>query len=418
MHTGWRTTQKSGRTTSSSSYAALAWGATSDVTAGGRFVLRRLRVRRASLLTTSQAAGDNMQSGLHTHVARSLAGLRTVRKASLMLVVACIASACSDAAMDGSVTSPTVTPNPVASSSPNNAKAYFHARNHLDWVGRAHNKALDDFAAMVREKGAPKDLCTAIADFMSAAERLPGNGNKGTAASRRATSIAAIRASGMCNRQFATNGSNAWLAAAAEADGFSYEANQLFDRIEAAGLAASTSSELASSLSAILTEADSFGEGVDRDGVYAVASVAQSSFEYWEVEALPLVETVNTEYGTCLGQYNNEAYALETCAGITNGTVQTTRYKGFDSAPLMFLAQGDAQSCEKKMDLRLIAATDVGGAVAGVVHGIPGGLQGMFLSAIKEAGVASTVTSWTMAMMVIHCRRTNDPRNTAIAPEV
>lgn len=336
-----------------------------------------------------------------------------------MLLVACITSACSDSATDLAVTSPTIAPNQTSSSPSTNARADFHARNHLDWVGRAHNKALDDFAAMVKAKGASKDLCAAVIAFMSAPERMPGNGNKGDATSRKSAAVAGVRASGICNSQFATNSAHAWLAAAVENDSFSYAANRLFDRIESAQLAAITSAELAAYLSPILSEADAFGEGVDRDGVYAVASVAQSSFEYWEVEAMPLVETVDAEYGTCLGQYDDQAYALDTCMGITYESAYSTgSSRGFDSAPRMFLAQGDVVSGEQHMSRPRIVGSDIGGAIAGAFIGTfftPG--LGTLMGAINGAGSASTSVSWGSAAAVVYCRKTEQPRKTALTEE-
>lgn len=189
-----------------------------------------------------------MRRELGIHVGRSVRGLGIFRKATVLSIVAGVGLACSEEAMDGAVTSP-IAPSHAPSLSSTNASANFHAKNHLDWVGRAHNKALSDFAAMVKAKGAPKDLCAALMDFMSAAERLPGKGNKGDAASRRATTAGGLRATDACKRRFVTSLSSSWLAAAVEEDSFSYAANRLFDRIKAAQSNATTSGELAGYLS-------------------------------------------------------------------------------------------------------------------------------------------------------------------------
>lgn len=331
--------------------------------------------------------------------------MRGIRSA-VIIVLVCV-SGCGDAAKDGVITSPAAATHSAApNSAAGNAKAKFHAKNHLDWVGRAHNKALDDFAAMVTAKGPPKNFCAALIDFMSAAERLPSENARTDATSRRATTVAGLRATGQCRGYFASIRSTAWLVAAAATDGLSEAATQLFARIEAANLAATSSSELAAYLTPILSEADPL-EQADRDAVYAVASVAQASREYWEVEAEPLARTVDQTYGVCLGQYTDVVTALDVCMGIPNGGIVPTGYQGIDStAPVYFsYVQQQSTNCESHMSGWSIAGSDIAGAIGGGMVGTFFTPIGTLLGAINGAGSASAINSWSSAGRVIQCRR-------------
>lgn len=123
----------------------------------------------------------------------------------------------------------------------------------------------------------------------------------------------------------------------------------------------------------------------------------------------PLKETVDAEYGPCLGQYAAANYALEVCMGIPNGEPQPAGYKGFDStAPMFFFAQQQPTNCESHMSRWSIVGSDIGGAIGGAMIGTffnPG--VGTVYGAINGAGLASANNSWGSAGRVIQCRKTN-----------
>lgn len=337
-----------------------------------------------------------------------------------VIFVLAIVSGCSDAADDDAITSPSantaVSAHSAASISPqDDPKAKFRAKNHLDWVGRAHNKALDDFAAMVAKKGPPQNFCETLVDFMSAEERLPADKGRTDGAARRAAAIAGLRVTGECKGHFASNGASAWLAAAAVTDSFSYAANRLFDRIQAAQSASATSSELAGYLITILAEADNLGQ-VDRDAVYVVASIAQSSFEYWEVNSEPLALIVDATYGSCLGGYTDMAWALDVCMGIKDTGVQPIGYESFDLMGPTYVSfvkqEPEQENCDDHMNHWALGFADIGGAIAGAFVGtffMPA--IGTVIGAINTSGTASTIASWSMAGRVIHCRLTAPKRS-------
>jgi hypothetical protein len=303
--------------------------------------------------------------------------------------------------------------NSVALPPEADAQARFHSKNYADWVGQAHNKALDDFAALASAKWAPRDMCREIADFMSQPARVPPGKDQLTHDERRAYANAGLRVTPVCQNEVAKEGSDVLQLARAEAppafyaaySNVSAAANSLLDQIKSAQAAATTAAGLASVLTGILTQADQLAVSSERDLVYATASVAQSSYEYWTANIATQSQQVQTNYGSCLAQYSTESAALSGCMGITAAPITPTDYLGpRNNGSSTFVAFMAATGCEAWLDKGAIGGYDFAGAVVGGLGGMLAGGPGILLGAITTGGVASATESWYQFGRWAYCK--------------
>src|SRR5687768_14344634 len=97
---------------------------------------------------------------------------KVTRCVGLTLVL--FSAACTENGTGDAVTSPitSMAKSPAPNKGPD-ARAAFHAKNHVDWVGEEHNKALADFFAGLGG-GDPAKLCADLEDF-AASRTTPGN---------------------------------------------------------------------------------------------------------------------------------------------------------------------------------------------------------------------------------------------------
>ena len=324
----------------------------------------------------------------------------------------CTITGCSDAVP----LQPAPTPNPrtaVASGQPDKTtersdpKAYFHANNRADWVGQAHNKGLADIYARLLKGHVSGNVCATIERLASSEERIPNGKEKGTDASRARIARASLNATGLCDAAYATTGNRLSLTSilpssmsSGAAEDISPEAQGVIDQIGNAVLYATSSGTLAANLNSILSQSPPLSP-VDAEVVTAVASVSQSSFEYWESNIQPLTQQVTASYGGCLSQYYDETTALQTCMGIGSGPAQPTRWRNRPDAGQAKLASMYSRACQD------VTAGDVGeadfvGAGLGAIGGIfgpPGILAG---AAIGGLG-SSALTGWYRVGRLVWC---------------
>lgn len=219
------------------------------------------------------------------------------------------------------VKAPSVSADKKANSDP---KSQFHGSNTVDWVGKAHNKALEDIFASILPR-MDSNVCFGIESLAAAPERIPSGKEKSTGQSRNAVARNAMLSTGLCSSDLADAQRRTGRLASLRKttanepmalDDISPEAHGVLDQIGNAVTTATSSGGLAANLNVILTQMPALS-GTDVEVINAVASVSQSSYEYWEVNASILTSQVSTSYGSCLGQYANEADALQNCMGIT-----------------------------------------------------------------------------------------------------
>ena len=289
-----------------------------------------------------------------------------------------------------------------------NPKVTFHTNNRADWVGQAHNRGLDAIYTELFKEKANSNICATIEQLAAAPERIPDGHDKSTASSRHLYARMGLMSTHLCPDNYGLNANSALFLTnysrrmnVTAVEGMSAEAQGVLDQIGSAVLAVSTSSELAANLNSILAQMPTL-TSTESDVVYSVASVSQSSYEYWESNYEPLTQQVSSIYGNCLGQYSDEDTAMSICMGVSSGPVQPTRYlRGTSSVTLILAASMGPRICS--FSWGDVAEADFAGAGTGAVYGALGGPGGIFGGAAIGGLGASTFTGWAKLGRYAYC---------------
>ena len=283
------------------------------------------------------------------------------------------------------------------------AKRKFHKNNRDDWVGVAHNAAMDHLHAKAATILKGPDVCDKIVDFMMEEGRAVSSAHTTQALSRRAVETVMLR--GACGDYYsARQGSPVHPASymQSEEQPLSPAASSLTDQISTATLTAATSGDLALQLNPIVDAAYALTAPGETDIVLSGASVAQSSREYWEVQLIPSnynAEITNgvAQNGACLSLYSDANTAVFQCLGLSEPKVIIPT--GFQqlgaSASLFHLAQ--SQACwDQNMSLTEIGHQDFVGAAAGAIAGFwTGGPAAIPEAALLGGGsVSAAEVAW------------------------
>src|SRR5689334_10701117 len=101
--------------------------------------------------------------------------LRPLALAAAPALLACMFVLACDRSPDRAERPNMTAPTRVATSE---AIRRLHASNDYDWVGVAHNRALDDFRAELRKPGIlTRNICAFIEDFVAYPQRFAPNGH-------------------------------------------------------------------------------------------------------------------------------------------------------------------------------------------------------------------------------------------------
>lgn len=263
----------------------------------------------------------------------------------------------------------------------------FHARNKMDWVGVAHNRAMDRLREEVR-RSRPKDVCKVI-------ERLGVDDDVNAHALGRLSRAEVSAIGKSVSDQIGCRGPRGGFRHAATtpgvAFGFSYaayssqtgelqlsgEAWALVDRVMAAG--GSNAGEVASELAAITSEAQALSAD-EASIVEAMASVSLSSFEYWEQNAEPMFDAMASAYEPCF-----EAGGGDSCY-----YAMSRRGWAAPSAGLFRLAANMTGQSVCIIDTGTIWSGDKYGAGVGLAIGLRyGGVVGAIVGVFAGAAVGS-----------------------------
>jgi hypothetical protein len=254
------------------------------------------------------------------------------------------------------------------------AKRAFHANNRHDWVGIAHNQAIDQFRARLRRGVISHDICNDLVAFMSEETRLPEQARRGSGSREQRARIAtrSLQATAFCAGRLAASGGGSRLFLAQSTD-ISAATQALLDQIQAAAAWAPTSGDLAIALNPIIQSAAQLPNG-EAEIVLSAASVAQSSMEYWEANLAATRRDYDLAYGDCMGRYGSLDEAALHCLGVTGGGLRPTLYRA--GGPVVFqLTQGATIDCNK-VKAREIVDDDVKGAIGGAIIGFWTGTAG------------------------------------------
>jgi len=185
-------------------------------------------------------------------------------------------------------------------------------------------------------------------------------------------------------------------------DDISPEARGVLDQIGAAVQTAGSSGVLAANLNSILAQMPTLSEP-ETEAVNAVASVSQSSYEYWEVNTAPLAQQVTSAHGDCLAQYSDEATALQNCMGINGPPVLPTRFRNVGrSHDIMFVANVGPRICHSP-SAGDIGEADFVGAGMGAIAGIFGSAPGILAGALVGGLGTSALTGWYRVGRLVYC---------------
>jgi hypothetical protein len=184
----------------------------------------------------------------------------------------------------------------------------FHAANSGAWAGRIHNRFVAEFAArLVQEK--PKDACKFLMKVLRDGNFL---GADSVHLPRKALQVETERlASTRCARMREPGAS---MVSRAMPTRRLEDLGAYGGAIEAAMGTAANAGELATSVSGILSEAQSELNSTDYEGLAAMADVAVSSTEYWDANASSELSGFTGTYGDCIEGAQN---SWEPCVWAT-----------------------------------------------------------------------------------------------------
>lgn len=244
--------------------------------------------------------------------------MRTTFFKMARVVVATSSSVLGIACADGGSPTRTVT----EASPPRNltastvSPAELHARNPFDWAGRVHNLFVRAALVEFRKPGTRIiDLCSRMQSWVEESSELHALLPTAATGSQRDHLRAALRQSALCVRRPRIG--NASLPAGdlppavAALDELSSAAEALIADVETALAGATSPSNLASSLSPILSAASSLG--TEASAVELAAAVAQSSYEEWYggTALHAIADPMEADMEQCTaGQWEEQTYVL------------------------------------------------------------------------------------------------------------
>jgi hypothetical protein len=177
-----------------------------------------------------------------------------------------------------------------------------HALNREDWIGEAHNRALDDFRKELRKSGKMPRLCDYLADLVAREDHLPSDKRGRFTRNQTAQRDSVIKAQ-FCSKKSRSGAQNVlFVPAIPQESGLetaSPTALALLDRIDVAIVETTDSYDLSGRLAPILNEA-SVLDSTDQFLVLGALSTAQHSLEYWESVWPQFSQEVRDEYLECI----------------------------------------------------------------------------------------------------------------------
>lgn len=192
-----------------------------------------------------------------------------------------------------------------------------HRNNPSDWVGLAHNRALDDYRAKLRQGQVSRDVCNDLVEFAADQARAPKDDQRSRAERIRAGRDA-LRRMGLCADRFAV-ASAASSAKLAQDVTISAAMEAILYAICDAIVNAVDSYDLAYRLNQLYPSIAVL-PAREAEVTYATASVAVSSSEYWEANTEAAYRDINAAYGGCIPRYTTSVDdAAKACMGLSGG---------------------------------------------------------------------------------------------------
>jgi hypothetical protein len=272
----------------------------------------------------------------------------------------------------------------------------FHGTNRMDWVGRLHNRVMDELRAEVR-RSRPKDACRTLERLVvDGALSARADGQPAIADERRIRKLA-FAAVG-CGRRDGDAGRASMrdrrpqppIAFAGNSPGetedlvLSGDAWALIDQVQAAGGSASSAGDLASELAAISAQAQALTAD-EAAVVDAMASVSLSSYEYWSENGEAMANAMADAYGACIERGGGDScYYASAWGSRERGQSTQVRLAANGAGPVACTVdvgtiwQGDKWGAGVGLAIGLRSGT-VHGAIIGIFGGAAAGSGGASL---------------------------------------
>lgn len=272
------------------------------------------------------------------------------------------------------------------------------ARNPQDWVGKAHNKALDDFRKELRRPGAmTKEFCARLKDYVVHQDRIPRDRPRADLATRGSAAEAARSKAPICQPR-----TPVVIATTARQElSMSPTAYSLFSNVQTAVSQSQDRWELASRLNSVLDGAASL-EPVENELISAVVSVAQSSWEYWETELASFQAELWNTVAPCALDAQRQGYSVDQARQMCMESGGSTIASPLGAPTLQFrytsVSRGE---CRLTDHLKRLAGADavgafVGGVKGGVTLGFAGILPGAFAGAAYGSLASFVYSTWEL----------------------
>ena len=294
------------------------------------------------------------------------------------------------------------------------ARDRLHARNKEEWVGIAHNKAIDAFRHELRKPGVlTSDVCTFVLEFSVSTDR--SDAHKRVSENARWHSARSVQDdSRLCSRSRGNSGFKG-IAAPLPTEPLAPRARQstavevLVDDIETAVAQSANSYELATELNTILDRADSLTAS-DQVIVASTVSVAQNSFEYWETQYDFFVREVIDEFGPCAADQSSAGVPAETlrdhCIGGQGGGGNVVLGPRNNGRGPRVVGSRIALECPPDLakGFRNVVKGDIQGAFKGAMTGLfAGSLEGAAAGALTGAAIGSLWAAVENAWEALRC---------------
>lgn len=289
-------------------------------------------------------------------------------------------------------------------------RARVHKQNPHEWVGVAHNKALDDWRKEMRKPGVlTHNLCSYATDFATRDERFPdGKHVHSPLPSRRKAVGAAIKDSKLCQAMIAKSSFPPSLVSRGKLRQGTEALAAMEAQIDEAVEAAESSYDLATRLAPVMEATASLSEA-ERTVILATISVTLNSYEYWEGNFAAVVDEITNEYGPCATDrlaagYGTDA-AREACL---SGEAFDVTFRGWSPSAMFGPTSrptGTALSCGPTLreGFRHVAKGDSKGAITGALGAMITGPAGIVTAALVGGSVASVWAAGENAWSTFWC---------------
>lgn len=319
---------------------------------------------------------------------------------------------CMDGASSGSST-PTAPTSQVGVTVVRYSPEELHQRNPADWVGRAHNLLLALTAEELKKPGVRlKDLCRRLHARISEPNAFKG-ADREFPVDWRSRLPQTLQNSAFCKRRSVFREASSTTALSIMTD-FSPAAYALMSDVETAVDNSDTPTELASALSPILDDSYAL-DAQDEEGVQAVISVAQSSFEYWYEDNYAAIvgayQEADEELSECMNgnMENQQVEAGGSTYQCEDEEWRLVRWENRLNRPQLrlvaYVPPGAAlMSCPSSADNhRVVKIADTAGGMVGAVMGIGGGPGAILAASVAESFFASLTAGTIHAIITWFC---------------